>query len=196
MYASITIRPARQDDCSHLALFNDAATRRLSSHLWGLSARTGQSAFEVGRTLIATATDHFSHYGNWSVAEAAGQVAGGLNGWALPVEVPTGYLENSPPVTRPLNALKMVAGGTWYIVAAAVFPEYRGQGIGEALLTHAGDTGRAKGFTRLTLMVGSFNTDARRLYQRLGFTEWERRPFTPFPGSDPDGEWILMGRDL
>lgn len=196
MTPAITIRPARQEDSSHLALLNDAATRRLSSHLWGLSAQTGQSAFEVGRTLIATAADHFSHFSNWHVAEVAGQVAGGLNGWALPVAVPEGYLDTSPPVTRPLNALKMVAGGTWYIVAAAVFPEFRGGGVGEALLTHAAETGRAKGFARVTLMVGSFNTDARRLYQRLGFTEWERRPFTPFPGSDPHGDWILMKKDL
>lgn len=45
-------------------------------------------------------------------------------------------------------------------------------------------------------MVGSFNERAQRLYLRSGFTEWERRPFTAFPGSNTPGEWNLMGKDL
>jgi hypothetical protein len=35
------------------------------------------------------------------------------------------------------------------------------------------------------------NEGAYRLYRRLGFREWERRPFVPFPGSDETGDWIL-----
>ena len=48
----------------------------------------------------------------------------------------------------------------------------------------------------MTLMVGSFNSGARRLYERFGFHEAGRRPFVPFPGSDPEGEWMLMVLDL
>ena len=66
----------------------------------------------------------------------------------------------------------------------------------KALLTEAVSIARAAGNDRLTLMVGSFNERAYGLYEKSGFTEWERRPFTPFPGSDEPGEWILMAKGL
>jgi hypothetical protein len=34
------------------------------------------------------------------------------------------------------------------------------------------------------------------LYLGFGFVEQARRPFMPFPGSDSQGEWILMGKSL
>lgn len=194
--APFSIRPATQADCSHLALVNDAATRRLASFLWSQSAAVGQSPFEVGRTLIRTQADHFSHHTRWVVAEASGQVAGAMNTCLLPTDVPPDYIARSHPVLQPLNTLKVVAGGCWYVVAVSVFPEWRGHGVGQALLAAAEAQARAQGLARLTLMVGSFNTGARRLYARMDFTEWDRRPFTPFPGSDPAGDWLLMRKDL
>lgn len=95
----------------------------------------------------------------------------------------------------PLNELKNLVAGTWYISAAAIYPEHQGKGFGSALLAKAESIARSAGSNRLTLMVGSFNPGAYRLYQRFGFTEWARRPFFPFPGSD-EGEWILIVKDL
>jgi ribosomal protein S18 acetylase RimI-like enzyme len=190
------IRPATEADCATLALVNDAATRRLASFLWAQSAAEGQSPFEVGRSLIRHQREHFSHVSNWVVAEVDGQVAGAMNTWYLPTGVTAEDIARSPPVLQPLNTLKAVAGGTWYVVAVSVLPEWRGRGVGQALLGNAEQQARARGLPRLTLMVGSFNTGARRLYAHLGFEVWDRRPFTPFPGSDPAGEWMLMRKDV
>lgn len=49
---------------------------------------------------------------------------------------------------------------------------------------------------RIALEVESPNTGAISLYRKCGFTEWERRVFVPFPGSDDEGDWILVVRDL
>ena len=188
----VAFRKATENDCSDLAILSDVATRGLGSFLWATSASVGQSPFEIGRSFIRTQADHFTHYANWQIAEIEGSTAGVLNCCLLPVSVSDRYLADSPEVTRNLNELKVVAGGTWYITAAAVFPEYRNLGIGKALLSRAEASAREQGIENLTLMVGSFNEGARRLYQRFGFNEWERRVFTPFPGSDRDGFWILM----
>jgi len=100
------------------------------------------------------------------------------------------------PVLRPVNDLKRIAEGSWYISVASVFPENRGEGIGHAILTLGEEKARAAGCSRLTLLVGSFNEGAHRLYERFGMHEGARRPFVPFPGSDPTGDWILMVKDL
>lgn len=196
MPAAPLIRPATPADCAHLALLNDMATRRLASHLWAQSATTGQSPFEAGWTLIRTQSAHFSHHGNWVVAEVDGEVAAGMNTCRLPTDLPDDHVRNSPPVLQPLNDLKVVAAGCWYVVALAVLPAWQGQGLAQALLAVAQAQARARGIDRLTLMVGSFNAQARALYARQGFEEWARRPFTPFAGSDPAGDWILMRKDL
>lgn len=196
MATTINFRAATQDDSSHLAILADSATRRLVSHMWRGTAQVGQSWFEVGRETIRANNDHFSHYTNWRVAEFDSRVAGGLNGYVLPKQVDADILADTPEVLRPLNELKAVAGGTWYISVASVFPEFRNRGVGDALLTKAETLARAQEISRLTLMVGSFNEGAQRLYRRFGFAEWERRPFTPFEGSDPEGDWILMYKDL
>lgn len=189
-------RNARENDCSDLAILSDAATRRLSSFLWTVSATVGQSPFEIGRSFIRTQADHFTHYARWQIAELRGSTAGALNCCLLPTVVSDSYLADSPEVVRTLNELKVVAGGTWYITAAAVFPEYRNLGIGEALLSKAEALAREQGIEDLTLMVGSFNEGAQRLYRRFGFSEWDRRTFAPFPGSDREGSWLLMRKQV
>ena len=57
--------------------------------------------------------------------------------------------------------------GEYYIDSLAVWPEYRGKGIGRALLTKAIETGRHIG--TVTLAVDPDNPTAERLYESLGF---------------------------
>jgi ribosomal protein S18 acetylase RimI-like enzyme len=129
--SDIQIRPATQDDSASLAILNDAATRRLVSHVWGQAAAVGQSPFEVGRSLIAGRKDHFSHFSNWQVLEHEGRLAAGFNSCRLPVADASAPPPAAPVPAAlvPLNELKTVAGGSWYIVAISVFPEFRGRGL-------------------------------------------------------------------
>jgi ribosomal protein S18 acetylase RimI-like enzyme len=53
----------------------------------------------------------------------------------------------------------------------AVLPEYRGQGVGTALLNAVEDRARRKGCCKLTLEVLDDNTPARAVYQRFGFED-------------------------
>ena len=194
MTQSLAIRAAVEDDCADLALLADMATRRLTSHLWGLAAQPGQSAFEVGRRIIHSETGHFSHFHNWRVAEVGGSIAGALCGCILST-LPTTTAAGAE-VVGPLNALKGVAVGTWYLSAIALYPEQQRKGLGRAMLADAEAVARIARADRITLMVGSFNTGARALYQQFGYAEWDRRAFLPFPGSDAEGYWILMRKDL
>ena len=54
----------------------------------------------------------------------------------------------------------------------AVLPEYRGSGVGRALLQAAEDRARQKGCCKLTLEVQDDNTRARTLYRRFGFDDF------------------------
>lgn len=66
------------------------------------------------------------------------------------------------PVERPTRAHCGVLG-------IAVLPEYRGRGIGSALLRAAIDEARGAGLTRIELSYRSGNARVGALYERFGF---------------------------
>src|SRR5512134_1410470 len=54
----------------------------------------------------------------------------------------------------------------------AVLPQYRGKGVGRALLAGVEEQARRSGCCKLTLEVQDQNTRARTLYQRFGFEDF------------------------
>lgn len=189
-------RRATPDDASDLAVLFDIASRRLISWYWGVSATPGQSWFEIGRDRIRNNAASDGHFTNWHVALRNGSVAGALNSHMIAEPYDTSSFDAIPLELLAPNQLEAVAEGTYYIFVAAVFPDYRGQGIGTAMLNLAQSLAREAGAARLTIMAESFNVGAHRLYLRHGFREWERRPFVPFPGCAEAGDWVLLVKDL
>jgi ribosomal protein S18 acetylase RimI-like enzyme len=55
----------------------------------------------------------------------------------------------------------------------AVLPEFRGRGVGRALLAAAEARARARGCAKLTLEVREDNARARALYEQCGFRDFE-----------------------
>ncbi|BDG62454.1 ribosomal-protein-alanine acetyltransferase [Caldinitratiruptor microaerophilus] len=66
-------------------------------------------------------------------------------------------------------------GGMWlildeaHVTNIAVHPDWRGRGIGEALMRRLMDCARSYGITRMTLEVRVSNHAAQNLYVKLGF---------------------------
>lgn len=192
----LIFRPATQADASDLTILLDIASRRLVSWFWSSLASPGQSWFELGRGRILNLPDRTSHYCKWHLAERDDSTVGAFFGFSVadPYE-PVDLSEVEAPF-RPIVELEMLASGCWLLQAIAIFPEHRGQGFGPVLVARACDAARAAGHRRIALQVESPNVAAIGLYRKCGFTEWERRPYIPFPSSDDSGDWILMAKDL
>lgn len=189
-------RMGQPADSADLALLFDAASRRICAWLWGTLAAPGQSCFEVGRDRIRNLPGPTSHHANWHVAQVQGQTIGALFGFSVPDPYDRVTLDELPAPLRPMVELEIVARGCWLLQAVALFPEHRRLGHGPALVARACQAARDAGHRRIALQVESPNTGAIALYRRCGFTEWQRRVFVPFPGSDDEGDWILMCKDL
>lgn len=191
-----TFRSGQADDSADLALLFDAASRRICAWLWGTMAAPGQSGFEVGRSRIRDLPEAKSYHANWHVAQVQGQTIGALFGFSVTGPDEQTPIDELPAPLRPIIELETVASGCWLLQAVALFPEHRGQGHGPALVARACQAAREAGHQRIALQVESPNTGAIALYRRCGFTEWQRRVYVPFPGSDDEGDWILMRKDL
>ena len=80
---------------------------------------------------------------------------------ALLGEQPAGWCD---VIEKPRETLKHSG-----VLGMGVVREYRGRGIGSALLERTLADARAKGFTRIELTVRVDNERARKLYDRFGF---------------------------
>lgn len=66
-----------------------------------------------------------------------------------------------------------------FIHDVAVLPEYRGQGVGRALLQMAREWAKSRGVNQLRLMVAHDNPEAARLFERAGFKDTYREMVLP-----------------
>ena len=187
-------RRARPDDAPVLAELVNYAGEGLPLYLWGKLAEPGETAWDVGRRRAARDEGSFS-YRNATIIERAGKPVGCLIGYVIPPN-PEPVAADTPAMFVPLQELENAAPATWYVNVLAVRPQFRGQGLGTALLGLADDTARLLGLGALSVIVSDANTGARRLYERRGYVERATRTMEKEGWENAGGNWVLLIRDL
>ncbi|MBA4495574.1 ribosomal protein S18-alanine N-acetyltransferase [Paenactinomyces guangxiensis] len=76
-----------------------------------------------------------------------------------------------------------------HITNIAIHPDYRGRGLGEAILTYVMEMSRSLGACKMTLEVRVSNSIAQSLYEKLGF---ERSGVRPKYYTDNQEDAIIM----
>ena len=194
---SILIRPARPADASDMAVLVDIAGHGLPAFFWGRSreADDPDSVFEIGRSRALRDEGSFS-WRNALMAELDGQVVGMLTGYRQPDAMSTEGLDELDPLVRPLVELEALAPATWYVNVLATHAEFRGQGVGSALMSKADDIARSENAPGLSVIVEDSNTGARQLYERFGYVLEAERPFTAFGDRTKSQKWQLLVKQL
>lgn len=177
----IEIRPARPEDAGHLTELVNMAGEGMPLYLWTKSAAPGVDPWEHGRLRACDPNVGFN-WRNSNVALVDGQVAGSLAHYPLPEE-PTPIGPDLPAAFVPLVELENEARGTHYINILAVYPDYRGHGVGRRLMQHAETAAQGRD---LSLIVENANIAAQSLYRSLGFEQTASRAIV-------DGGWAASG---
>lgn len=193
---SVKFRGGIESDATSLALFFDAAGRRIPAFFWSLYADEGQSFFEFGRENIRTNDDEKSYYKNWQIAELDNKLLGAFFGFRVPDPYPKINYDEEQEWEIPFLELEKSAAGSWLLQAIYVLPEYRGQGHSNALLARAEEEAKAIGAKKITLQVEEINQIALKTYTSNGYAELARRELIPFPFSKDTGDIILMEKNL
>lgn len=184
------IRPATRADSADLAILDDVASHGLTTRVLQIAVEAGvaERPMQGARDGFAFIDGPFS-WRNALVAEIDGVAAGSLLSYPIEAEREGG----DPPdaVLVPLSELKAIAEGTRFIDGLAVYPRFRGQGVGRALL----QTEIARADRALSLITEDNNARALALYASAGFIEAGRRPFVPFAENQTARQWVLLIRD-
>jgi ribosomal protein S18 acetylase RimI-like enzyme len=188
------IREARPEDAKDLVRFINMAADDLPLHFWQKSVGPTGDALAFGAERAARETGNFSYRNAW-LAELDGEVAAGLLGY--PAEgTPEPIAADTPPIFVPLLELEALAPGSWYLNVLASDAAFRGKGLGSALLAHAQDIARARGFAQISLIAADTHVEALRLYAAKGFAEVARRPVVKQDWSVEANSWILFTKPL
>lgn len=186
-------RPARIEDCYAIAELFSIASDGVADYVWSTMAADypGLTLLDIGAKRYANPDSNFS-YKNCIVIEQNGEVIGILVTFPIAEsEKPIQNLKSNdePDILAPYS---LEAPGTWYICAIALFPEFRGLGLGTQLLELAREQAREHGFTELSLLCFEQNTGALKLYKRNGFKVIERAAVVPHTLIHYTGDVLLM----
>jgi ribosomal protein S18 acetylase RimI-like enzyme len=171
----VEIRKAGIDDCHAIAELAQIAGDGIPGYFWADSQRPGQTLEATGAELLKSETDNFS-YRNALVACEDGDVAGMLLAYRLPsAEENQEDPFNFPEFVRPLIELEQCVAESFYVNMLAIYPRYRGRGVGSALLAEAERLALAANCDLISIAVFASNPQALNLYQRLGYEKIEQR---------------------
>lgn len=188
------IRAATVADAEHLVRFVNMAADDLPLHFWKKTVGPAGDPLAYGRERAARESGNFSYRNAW-IAEVEGQVVACLLGYTAEEE-PSPIDPDTPPVFVPLLELEAMAPGSWYLNVLASYAEFRGRGIGSALLAQAEAVARGAGCRSISLIAADTHLDALRLYAAKGFREAARRPVVKEDWAVDATEWILFTKSV
>jgi ribosomal protein S18 acetylase RimI-like enzyme len=194
-----TIRKATADDVGHITEAAFLAGHGMFEIMYEglLPGRSARQAYAERRILKP---GHFSHWSRWLMAEdGSGAVMGALNIFPQELLLTT---EPDPLITE--ERLGTLAGvdleeravGAYYLNIVAVLPEFRGLGLGAALVRHAVSRAVEEGFDRIALATWGDDEHLMTFYRHLGFrTAFEIR-IAPDPRLNAGTLFVVLQRSL
>jgi ribosomal protein S18 acetylase RimI-like enzyme len=190
----VIFRPASKSDAHVIAELFRISSEGVADYVWTqMAAESGSNAdlVDIGAERYRREGVDFS-YQNCDIAEIEGEPVGMLHAYRMGADA--GKVEDGfDPVLRPYAELEEPS--SLYISGLALFPKYRGEGVGTRLLDFAYKRARVEGLKKISLICFEENEGAYRLYQREGFNERTRRAVVPHPLIQHGGDAVLMVKE-
>lgn len=194
MTEQLTIRPAERREAAEIAILVDIASHGFASWLWYGAVLDGyyETAMERGRDYIRA--NQPEGWQGTTMAEWNGEIAGLSIGFTLPESL--NDMPPQHPVLDQLTDLQRKVIGNRFIDSLGVYRNFRGKGIGRALVDNEIEMARRNGNSGISLITESHNDVAISLYKAHGFTEIERLEALERIGQDKKHDWVLFTLDL
>lgn len=190
--SDVTFRCGEKSECRTIASLYSVSSDGVADYIWTKLAQPGEDILDVGQRRYEQEDSMFS-YKNCTVATLGEKIVGMLVAFPMSVEEGSEPSEEDP-ILAPYS--KLEEDNSYYICGMAVFPEYRGKGIGMKFLSLAEEQAKEKGFGKLSLIVFELNEGAKRLYDRHGYREVARERVVPHELLHYSGDALLMVKEL
>lgn len=189
----VKIRAARREDARKIAELFSISSDGVADYTWSTLAEPGKDVLDVGEQRYSRDNARFSHE-NCVIAELDGEVVGMVAAFSMETGESDYREKDVDPILAPYT--KLEEPNSYYIAGMAVFPEYRGNGIGSKFLEIAEQQAKALGLNRVSLIVFEENRGAKRLYDRHGYYEVAREKVISHELIHYAGYALLMVKDI
>lgn len=189
----LKIRTARKEDSRKIAELFSISSDGVADYTWSTLAEPGEDILDVGERRYSREDTQFS-YQNCTIAEIDGEIVGMPAAFPIESEESNDGRKDIDPILAPYTKLEQP--NSYYIAGMAVFPEYRGKGIGSKFLEIAEQQARGLGLNQISLIVFEGNRGAKRLYERHGYYELARERVVPHELIHYAGYALLMVKDI
>lgn len=187
----LSLRLASEADCPALVDLFDLSNNGLGQTGFAALAQPGEDWRAAGIRMTARRDVEYS-FANTIVAEWEGQLAGMMVFNVQPDPMPPALTHLLPPTDRAFSVLRLMVPGSLYLRNMAVFPEFRGKRIGEALVSATIAAGIRIGLASVSAIVHDTNTLLLAHYAKRGMAEIARHPVLEHPSYAADSTWILL----
>ncbi len=188
----LTIRPASKKDKEDFARLLIMSAKYFPQLFGKNIEQTLQRLFVLPKNLFS--------YEHVTIAEADGHTAAMALGYGYKEKkkenLHTGYLlfcyhwgamiSKLPTFLSFNSSVGQLAKGQFYLSNIAVYPEYRGKGIGRRLMEHVQQQAQQQGYKTMVLDVEKDNNPAISLYKKIGFEIINEFKLKPDKGSQLD----------
>ena len=181
----ISFRAATREDSRSIASLYRISSDGVADYIWAKSVKPNEGILDVGERLYEREDGVFS-YKHCTIVEVGGEVAGMIVAFPMTLS----ESEDEDPVLAPYSRLE--EADSYYICGIALFPEHRGKGLGHQLLVMAKQHAKNVELKKLSLIVFEENTEAKRLYESVGYQEVKREKIVPHPLIPHTGYAVLM----
>ena len=196
---NVVIRKGRIEDADHFSQLVLIAVPELLSYVFGSKTK------DIMKNLFQDTENYWSFKHTYFV-EVDDDIVGMALGYSYrqrkQEEERTGelvvkYLEGSSheelPNPRVAEITEKIEENEYYVMYLAVYPKFRRLGIGTKLFAVIEEEARKTGYNRVVFDVETDNTEAIKLYERLGYSIVSRSPVVET--SVKNFEFFKMGRD-
>jgi len=187
----VEIRKATITDCYPVAELALMAGEGIPAFFWEQARQKDQDIIAVGARNLESESENFS-YRNVHVAVVDGAVAGMLLAYPLSTGEEDENLDDYPDFIRPLIELEQCVPGSFYVNMLACYPQFRGKGVGTALMSMVNQLALDAGCDTISVEVFEQNWGALGLYQRLGYDIIESRDVVPHACYPYTGRLLLL----
>ena len=197
---NVIIRKGRIEDAEHFSDLVLFAVPEMLPYVFGSNTK------DIMKNLFRD-TGNFWSFEHTHFVEVAGEVAGMALGYSYrqrkQEEVRTGelvvrYLEGSSyaelPDPRIMGITEQIEENEYYFMYLAVYPKFRRLGIGTKLFALIEEEARKIGYNKVVFDVETDNTEAIKLYERLGYSIVSRSPVVET--SVKNFGFFKMGKDI
>lgn len=198
--SSLQFRQATEEDARHIAELIAISSDGVAVIEWQAEAdkREDCSALDIGAQTYQQSAGNYS-YNSCIVAELDHQVAGMLLTFPVPKDSPARSDRIRPSAQDPnvfAPYIYLEEPDSWYVCGVALYPAYRGNGIGTQLMRIAEQQARERGYSRLSLVAFEQNSGSVNLYKRLGYEVVDQAAVIPHPLIPYTGHALLMLKRL